>query len=331
MPLKLHDPEPKRSPNYRIRGTHLGVRVDCSAGTSDKRVAGRELNKIKDDIERGRYAKAGGMTFAMAATSYLDAGGEGRFILPLNEHMGDTLIADINQAAIDAAAMAVYPLGTSATRNRQVYTPIFAILNHAGIATRFKRPKGAHGEARAIFLEPDEAWRLLDAAEAMDAELCAFLTLSLYTGLRLSEALGLKCSDLSLGECRAMVGKTKNGDPRTVHLPPSVVAALANHPRGLERTGERVFRWAKAGRFYQLLDRAYLTAHVDPRGAPTHILRHTYGTWMRRYAAADTRDLLDTGAWRGAASAERYTHTDVTDAARLADKLPIRRAKVGRQ
>jgi integrase len=123
-------------------------------------------------------------TFAMAATSYLDAGGEARFIHPINEHFGDTLVEDIDQATIDAAATAIYPTGSPATRNRQNYTPIFAILTHAGVHKRFNRPKGAQGNARAIFLEPDEAWRLLAAAEASDAELCAFLTLVLYTGLR---------------------------------------------------------------------------------------------------------------------------------------------------
>jgi integrase len=328
MPLKLIDPDPSRTPNYRIRGTYLRVSVNCTTGTPDKGISKRALAKIKSDIESGRFAKSGGMTFAMAATSYLDAGGEPRFISPLNEHFGDTLVEHIDQAALDAAAVAIYPRGAPATRNRQVYTPTLAILAHAGIEKRFKRPKGAQGNMRAIFLEPDEAWRLLAAAEATDKELCAFLTLVLYTGIRLSEALGLRCSAVSLAESRAFIPETKNGDPRALHLPEAAVAALANHPRGLDRPKERVFRWHKGSKFYDTLHEVYARAKVDPRGAPDHILRHTYGTWMRRYAGADSRDLKDTGAWRATASADRYTHTDVSDASRMADKLPTRAQSV---
>jgi hypothetical protein len=44
---------------------------------------------------------------------------------------------------------------------------------------------------RAIFLEPDEAWRVLAVAEASDAELCAFLTLVLYRGFDCPKPSGL--------------------------------------------------------------------------------------------------------------------------------------------
>jgi hypothetical protein len=64
---------------------------------------------------------------------------------------------------------------------------------------------------RAIFFEPDEAWRLLAVAEASDAELCAFPTLVLYRGFDCPKP-GLKCSAVALQEARAIVGKTKNGD-----------------------------------------------------------------------------------------------------------------------
>ncbi|HVB88756.1 MAG TPA: hypothetical protein VND97_01010 [Beijerinckiaceae bacterium] len=84
----------------------------------------------------------------------------------------------------------------------------------------------------------------------------------------------------------------------------------------------------KVGPFHTLVMTVYRRAKVDPRGAPIHILRHTYATWMRRYAGADERDLLDTGAWRDRGSVARYTHTQVSEAARLADKSPIRASDV---
>ncbi len=156
------------------------------------------------------------------------------------------------------------------------------------------------------------------------------MTFCLYTGCRASEALRLlKCENVMLQDRTAyLVDPTKNGDPRAVHLPPELVAALANHPRGLNRDGN-VFRWTRAvpesnKEFYALLKEIYAKAGVDPKGAPIHILRHTYATWMRRYANANERDLTDTGAWRDRDSVVRYTHTVVSEASKLADLLPTR-------
>jgi hypothetical protein len=47
---------------------------------------------------------------------------------------------------------------------------------------------------RAIFFEPDEAWRLLAVAEASDAELCAFPTLVLYRGFDCPKPPGLNAA-----------------------------------------------------------------------------------------------------------------------------------------
>lgn len=43
---------------------------------------------------------------------------------------------------------------------------------------------------------------------------------------------------------------------------------------------------------------------LPPRSA-FHIFRHTYATWMRRYAGADEATLIATGAWKDAKSVKR--------------------------
>jgi integrase len=83
---------------------------------------------------------------------------------------------------------------------------------------------------------------LLAAAESSDAELCAFLRLVLYRGLRLSEALGLKCGAIALQEARAIVGKTKSGDPRTVLYLAGGMSAFENRASAAERPA-----WAQSG------------------------------------------------------------------------------------
>lgn len=321
MPLKLQPPRAGKSPNYTVRGTYLSVRVDRTTGTADKATATKELNRIKREIERGRYDTTERVrTFASAALSYLRHGGEAKFIEPLTDHFEATPLSEIDQEAIDEAAVKLYPGATAATRNRQVYTPMSAILKHAGAVTQLKRPKGAAGEVRTDWLWPEQAAALINGAGEVDPEFRAFLVLLLYCGPRLSEALRIKADDVRLAESFAFIGVTKNGDPRPVHLPPIVVAELANHPRGLNRPGEPLFRFRKNGHLYNLLKEAKKKSGVS---ASFHTLRHTWATWMRRYGGLDTKGLANTGAWKDEKSASRYAHVVVSEEAVKSDLLPV--------
>jgi hypothetical protein len=64
MPLKLIEPRQGKSPNWTIRGAYLGVRVNQTTGTADRKLAARKLAKIRDEIERGAGV-AGDATAAM--------------------------------------------------------------------------------------------------------------------------------------------------------------------------------------------------------------------------------------------------------------------------
>lgn len=320
MPLTLEAPRPGRSANWRIRGTYLGVRLDRSAGTPDKAVARKLLARWKADIERGEFSGRPEMTFAGAALAYLNAGGEARFIAPIAAHFGPAMLArHIDQVAIDACAVALYPQATPATRNRQVYSPVSAILRHVGIRIEMKRPKGARGRELAHWLKPGEATAAIQAARAIDAEFAAFLVLLLYTGARLSEGLALHWHHIDLTGATALSPRTKTGAPRLMHLPPAVVAELAALPVSARGRAGRVFRFRKNGRLYQLLGE---TAKASGLALGFHMLRHTWATWMRLYAGLSREDLKDTGAWSDIASIRRYDHVDVTATARRADLLP---------
>lgn len=326
MPIKLIPPRKGHSPNWYGRGTYLGIFVDRSTGTDRKPVAKKVIAKWERDIERGCFDAVAGPTFLSAATEYLRAGGSGRPIKKLIQHapLASLPVTQVTQAAIDAAASALFPDATNATRNREVYTPVSAVLKHAGIDFRIRRPKGSRGRELTGFLWPEEAERLLAAAAKIDAEfglLCLFL---LFTGLRLREGtLRFTCDRLRLAESYAFIPTTKNGEPRPVFIPPQVVAALANHPRGLDRGAERVFRFHPGGRLYGMLYAAAEAAQVTlPDREAFHLFRHTYGAWMRRYAGSDTSGLVATGAWKSRQSAARYEHTVVSEEAQKSALLP---------
>src|SRR5262249_27878385 len=146
-------------------------------------------------------------------------------------------------------------------------------------------------------LRPEPTFALLAAATAIDAEFGIFCTLLNYTGLRLSEGLGLQSEQIDLSREFAYVPDTKTGEPRAVYLPPAVVSALASHPRGLDRRG-RVFRFHKGGWLMDQLAAACQASGVTlPRRTAFHVFRHNYATWMRLYGGLDALGLARTGAW----------------------------------
>jgi integrase len=321
MPLKLVPPRAGKSPNYTIRGTYLKVRVDRTSGTPDKAVATKELKRLKRLIEGGRFdTEERQVTFASAALSYIRAGGETLFLEKLTDHFEDTPLPDIGQPEIDEAAALIYPDASPATRNRQVYTPMSAILKHAGVEFSLKRPKGAAGQVRVDWLWPEQAAALVEAAGTVDAELRALIVILLYCGPRLSEALAIECDGVRLSEAFAFCGTTKNGDPRAMHLPPVVVAELAN--LGVDRPGERLLRLRKNGMLYLLMEMARSRSKL-PMHVTFHTLRHTWATWMRRYAGLDVKGLANTGAWKDEKSASRYAHVVVSEEAVKSDLLPV--------
>lgn len=326
MPLKLIPPRKGKSPFFSVKGTYIGVRVDRSTKVSKRAVAVQILKKWEQDIERGSYASPTDATFASTAISYMNLGGNRRFLKRLLEHFGDKPLKDIDQEAIDGAATALYPRSGGATRNRQVYTPVSAVLRHGGIRFGLRRPRDAAGNKQTAWLWPEQAEAIFAEAEKINKEFAALLIVLCYTGLRLSEALNLTWENVRLADAYAFIPTTKNDEPRAVFLPPVAVAAMGN----LDNGGDRPFRFAKSGHLYSLLRVAAIKAGVElPTRSAFHIFRHTYATWMRRYGGADDKALIATGAWKDRKSVDRYMHAVVSEESKRAALLPTPGKKVG--
>jgi hypothetical protein len=136
MPFKLVPPsKDRRTPYFSVRGTYLGVYVDRSTKTGERRQANKVLKGWEEQIERGEYGKLEAVveapkeeqTFAGAAIAYMNSGGERRFLTQAIEELGRLALSKIDQAEIDAAAMRAFPKGTPAYRNRNFYTPVSAV------------------------------------------------------------------------------------------------------------------------------------------------------------------------------------------------------------
>lgn len=323
MPLKLVPPRRGKSPNFRVRGTHFKQYVDRTSGTSDRAKARKVLKKIEREIEAGVFADSTTLTFGRATLAYLKAGGDDRFIGPLIEHFGECAISRIDQIAIDDAAELLYPLASAATRNRQVYTPLSAILKHVGINQRVKRPKGSAGKMSTRWLRKEEVFAIVHAAFRINPEFAVLLIFLCYTGMRISEALSLRCKHVDAAESFAYLPTSKNEEPRPIFLTPFIAHALMQHPAGIARSGERLFRFTKNKHLYRLLKGTFDIAKVElGSGEGFHVFCHTYASWMRRYAGVDLPGLVSTGRWKDTKSVERYLHVVVGEDARKAVHLP---------
>jgi integrase len=340
MPLKLIEPsKDRRTPHFTVRGTYLGVYVDRSTKTGERRQANKVLKGWAEQIERGEYGKRAAsvvegpqeeMTFAGAAVAYMNGRGERRFLTQAIKELGRIALSKIDQAEIDAAAVRAFPKGTAAYRNRNFYTPVSAVLKHVGDSREIKRPKGWRGKRHTTWLEPDQAFALFAAADTVDTEFGLFLRYLCYTGMRLGEALNVRLRHVRLDRQTIYLRETKNGEARPVYLPPSLIVALANHPRGLDRDADaKLFRFGINGRTRNLLKMAKAKAGINlpRRQGGFHLFCHCYGTWMTRYGKLDTYDLVETERWKDPDSARRYAHTEPGSAARRADLLPVEKRR----
>ena len=244
MPLRLVR-RPK-SPNWIIRGTLRGIRVEESTSTDNKKVAQEIRAKREAEIlAQSVYGRRATATFAEAALSYLENGGNKRFLDKVIRALWDHTARQDRSGCDRQGRSQGLSERIDATRDRQFYTPASAVMKHAAkrgwcspiIMERPEKPPG-----RVRWITPEEAERLIAACNERLRPLVIFL---LYTGARIGEALWLDWRDVDLtrGHVSFPVDpnegrRTKNNEARGVPLHPRVRSALAKLPH---RDGQ-VFR-----------------------------------------------------------------------------------------
>lgn len=326
MPLTL-----KRrhgSPSWYLRGTVRGISVDESTGTGDRKAA-EEIRAVREAelLKRSVHGDSAVRTFAEAALSYMEAGGEKTHMAPILGAIGRKPLASIGQAEIDTLAKKLKPDGGPATLNRHVYTPVSAVLHHAArkrwcdkpVIARPREPKG-----RVRWITHDEADRLIEAAAPHLKPLVIFL---LSTGARLSEALYLDWREVNLSACHVEFLDTKNGEARGVPLHPKAVAALANLPHRTGAVFRRSLPYTTASGVKHPLGAPYevredgggqiktawkgMLRRAGIEDFTPHDCRHTWATWHYR-ANRDLTALMELGGWKSPAMVMRYAHVNTS-------------------
>ena len=319
-----------RSPNWIIRGTVRGIRVEESAGTDNRKIAEEIRAKRESEIlAQSVYGRRATASFAEAALSYLENGGDRRFLDSVIRHFGTTPLAKIDQDAIDQGARKTYPSASGATRDRQFCTPTSAVLKHAakrGWCSPIIMERPEHAPGRIRWITPEEAEALIAACNETLRPLVITL---LYTGARIGEALWSDWRDIDLARGHVIFPVTKNGESRGVPLHPRVRAALANLPH---REGE-VFRRPDGLPYAHLREGATSASdgirksfagacrRAGIKNFTVHDCRHTWATWHY----AKNRDLLALqrlGGWKTLTMVTRYAHVNVGELAHTIDNLP---------
>jgi integrase len=343
MPLRV-SLDLKRSPYWRIRGAVCGESVDRSSRLTKRAEAEALADRLAAEIQNRHIAgqtksQTAALRFATAVRNYLLEPGRGTAFDDDLERLvlrwGTWPIERIDQASLDAYVRERHAGQSPESVLRHTITPLTAVLRHAGLAPRFRRPK--RGKGRVRYLTPEEAHRLIDAAAPHLQPLFIFL---LHTGARLGEALALDWSQVDLPTRRVIFLETKNGDSRGIPLNDDAFEALANlsyrtgirdsdgqWQRRAHRFG-RVFR-TQLGRAYPLLEnaggqikRGWAGACKRARvaGATPHTLRHTFASWLvqRGVSLPIVGELL---GHRDPSMVKRYAHLSPDHLAGAVDLL----------
>lgn len=178
-----------------------------------------------------------------------------------------------------------------------------------------RRPKAPSGRMR--FLTPEDAKRLLDeAGKRRNKCLRPYLLILLQSGMRPSEAAGIRVWQVDLSKRRLMLDQTKNDDPRGVPLTDAAVDALRPLIENKE-PHEAVFLTDKqiTGSYAARPNQAFKTAFGVARKEAgldwlrMHDIRHTAASWMLM-RGVDLRSLAEILGHRTLQMVMRYTHLD---------------------
>jgi integrase len=269
-----------------------------------------------------------GKTFPEVALSYLKKpmtentkARLNRFLKFLKETKRERIGCDkVNQVLLDEACERMLRDGSSpATKQREVFTPVKAVLRHGAIRGWCSLPvfeSIAQGRRRKEWLTVEEANKILEASPEHLRPLFEFC---FCCGARRGELLSLDWQFVHLQYGRANLRDVKsNGEvekDRLVDLNPRAVTCLAELPGN--KVSGRVFKradgsdWHKdpaiAGTqvnnaFKVIVKKAGILRHVT-----LHVVRHSWASW--HYAKyKDLKKLAADGAWDSVEMADRYSH-----------------------
>lgn len=276
-----HTHEIRRSTKTRDEGQADAIRRQIEQAEAEQNHTGRQPS----------------LTFREAADRYVKQGGEDRYIERAKTYLGKHRLDEITQQMLDDASFLAYPVQAPATRRRQFFAPVIAVLRSAGHHGRFNRPPDS--QKRTLFFQPAKASELIREVAASrwpNPWTPALVTFLFCQGSRVGETLAIDGKDdISLDGGYAILRDTKNGRERMVPLYRRTLAALSQVPN-VGKRGRLFLRYD--GRPYVERERRGYKLHawssaverigMDPDLYTPHTARHSWATWFY----AQTKDVV---------------------------------------
>lgn len=291
MPLRLY----KRGSIWHYTGTVAKRRLRGSTKTALKDEAERVANEIERRTLKGDRDPGEVLTFAQASMEYRKVHGEPRYLVMVEDYWRDTLVKHITRGALKRAATTLLPSAKGAYRNRAVIVPTAAVINFAAsleLCPPFRPER--FPETKAVREPATWAWVQAFMAEA-SPHLGALAAFMFLTGARVSEAVAVEWRHLDLSGARVRIKMGKlGGQERMAHMPPELVAAIANIPSDRE-DGGRVFGYASGQACKDPWHVAIKRAGIK-RLTP-HSCRHGFATALL-HAGVDPITVAKRGGWK---------------------------------
>jgi integrase len=325
------------------RLSHREVERGLGAVTlAEAREKARLLEReVHDKASRLPEAPKGAFIFADAARTYLESGGERRFLAPIVEAIGAMPVDEIDQDVVNRIAREIYPGRTPGTINRQLFTPILAVLGMPANAKRcppplLTRPRG-HDKAPALEI-PDEAW--FDAImPVMSPKLRALVTCLTLHGRRVSDYIKRTPADVDTVHWILSIPDTKTRVPFEVRLADAAIDAIKDMwleqqredaERALKGKPPLKRRWlfGTALRSNIARDLRAAAKKAGVRYFSTHpIGRHSFATRLLREGKS-LKFVKDAGGWATIKMvADRYGHLEKREVDEEVNEIASRWAK----
>ena len=236
--------------------------------------------------------------FQHAAESYIQHGGETRYIEPVVGYLGNRPIEAIAPFDVRHMASELYPNASNATRNRQAVTPARAVLNHAYDRgwchlMRIRNFKVDRAKPRVpassvwmfAFLRQCEADRLL--------HLAAIALFMHQTGARVSEAVRLCWPEVDLVRRTATLLRTKTSTHSVRHLTNEMVARISALPGNTSRP---VFGYTSRHSVNERMRVVCSRANITYK-SPHVVGRHSFAT-NALAGGIDIKSAMIAGDWK---------------------------------
>lgn len=239
-------------------------------------------------------------SFSETAASYIEHGGDRRYLPRIIDHFEDRALASIHPFDIYQMAESLYPNAINATRNRQALTPARAVMIHG-----YERGWCSYIKLRRLRQDPPKrkspaapVWlhAFIRQCERDRLQRVAAIVLFMsQTGARVSEAVNLLWAEVDLEARTALLLKTKTSVNSRRYLTDELVARL-RRLRGEATDGDHVFRYTCRHSVNERIKAVCSRAEISYKSS--HACgRHSFAT-NAMDNGIDIKSTMQAGDWR---------------------------------